>query len=57
VHHIFINCNKAHDSVKKDALINILTEFGIPKANKMCLSETYVRLRVGKHLSDSLMFL
>jgi hypothetical protein len=37
-------------------LYNILIEFGIPmkllKRIKMCLNETYCRIRVGKHLSD-----
>ena len=37
-------------------LYNILIEFGIPKKLvrliKMCLTETYSRVRVGKNLSD-----
>jgi len=37
-------------------LFNILIEFGIPmgvlELIKMCLTETYRRLRVGKNLSD-----
>ena len=37
-------------------LYNILIEFGIPmklvRLIKMCLTETYSRVRVGKHLSD-----
>jgi hypothetical protein len=37
-------------------LYNILVEFGIPikliRLMKMCLNETYSRVRVGKHLSD-----
>ena len=37
-------------------MYNILTEFGIPKKLvmliKMCLNETYSRVRVGKILSD-----
>jgi len=37
-------------------LYNILTEFVIPmklvSLIKMCLNETYSRVRVGKHLSD-----
>jgi len=37
-------------------LYNILIDFGIPmemvRLIKMCLNETYSRVRVGKHLSD-----
>jgi hypothetical protein len=40
-----------------EALYNILIEFGIPlklvRLIKMCLNETYSRVRVGKRLSDS----
>ena len=45
-----------HDSVRREVLCNILMEFGIPKKLirliKMCLTETYSRVRVGKNLSD-----
>jgi hypothetical protein len=38
-------------------LYNILIEFGIPmklvRLIKMCLNETYSKVRVGKHLSDN----
>jgi len=38
-------------------LYNILIEFGIPMnlvwLIKMCLNETYNRVRAGKHLSDT----
>jgi hypothetical protein len=38
-------------------LYDILIEFGIPvklvRLIKMCLNETYSRVRVGKHLSDT----
>jgi hypothetical protein len=35
-------------------LYNIFIEFDIPiKLVKMCLSETYSRVQVGKHLSDT----
>jgi hypothetical protein len=57
VHQIFINFKKAYDSVRREVLYNILIEFGIPmklvRLVKMCLNETYSRVRVGKHLSDT----
>ena len=55
VHQLFIHFKKAYDSVRKEALYNILIEFGIPKELvrliKMCLNETYSRVQLGKHLS------
>jgi hypothetical protein len=57
VHQLFIDFKKAYDSVRRAVLYNILIEFGIPvklvRLIKMCLSETYSRVRVGKHLSDT----
>jgi hypothetical protein len=48
---------KAYDSVRRWALYNIQSEFEITvkpvRIIKMCLSETYSRVRVGKHLSDT----
>jgi hypothetical protein len=48
---------KAYDSVRREVLYNILLEFGIPmklaRLIKMCLNETYSKVRIGKHLSDS----
>jgi hypothetical protein len=56
VHQLFIDFKKAYDSVRREVLYNILIEFGIPmkpvRLIKMCLSELYSRVRVGKHLSD-----
>ena len=56
VHQPFIDTKKAHDSVRREVLYNILIEFGVPKKLvrliKMCLTETYSRVRVGKNLSD-----
>jgi hypothetical protein len=56
VHQLFIDFNKVYDSVRRKALYNILVEFGIPKKLarliKMCLTETYNRVRVGKNLSE-----
>jgi len=56
VHQLFIDFKKAHDSVRRKALYNILIEFAIPKKLvrliQMCLTETYSRVRVGKNLSE-----
>ena len=56
VHQLFIDFKKAYDSVRREALYNILIEFGIPmklvRLIKMCLNETYSRVRVGNHLPD-----
>jgi hypothetical protein len=52
----FIDFKRAYDSVKRDVLYNILIESGIPmklvKLIKMCLTETYSRVQVGKNSSD-----
>jgi len=46
----------AYDSVRREGLYNIFIEFGIPmklvRLTKMCLTEKYSRVRVGKNLSD-----
>ena len=56
VHQLFADLKKAYDSVRREVLYNILLEFGIPKKLirliKMCLAETYSRVRVRKKLSD-----
>ena len=56
VHQLFIDFKIAYDSVRREALYNIFIEFGIPKKLvrliKMCLTETYSRVRVGKNLSE-----
>jgi hypothetical protein len=53
----FIDFKKAYDSVRIEVLYNILIEFGVPmklvRLIKMCLNETYGKVRIGKHLSDS----
>jgi hypothetical protein len=47
---------KAYDSVRREVFYNILLEFGVSKKLirliKMCLNETYSKVRVGKFLSD-----
>jgi hypothetical protein len=57
VHQLFIDFKKAYDSVKREVLYNIMLEFGIPKKLirliKICLNETYSKVRVGKLLSDT----
>ncbi|KAJ4443698.1 hypothetical protein ANN_05373 [Periplaneta americana] len=54
---LFIDFKKAYDSVKREVLYDILMEFGIPKKLvrliKMCVSETYSRVRIGQFLSDA----
>jgi hypothetical protein len=56
VHQLFLDFKKAYDSVRREALYNILIEFGIPKKLvrliKMCLTEKYSRVRLGKNLSE-----
>ena len=47
---------RAYDSIRREVLYSTLTEFGIPmklvRLIKLCLTETYSRVRVGKNLSD-----
>ena len=56
MHQCFIDFKKAYDSARREVLYNILIEFGIPMKlvtlTKMCLTEIYSRVWVGKHLSD-----
>jgi hypothetical protein len=56
VHQQFIDFKKVYDSVRRNVLYNILIEFEVPmkqvKLIKMCLNETYGKVRIGKDLSD-----
>jgi len=56
VHQFFIDFKKDYDSVRMDVLHNILSEFGnsmkLIRLIKMCLTETYSRVWVGKNLSN-----
>jgi hypothetical protein len=60
VHKLFIDFKKAYDSIRREALYNILIEFGIPRnlvgLIKMCLNETYTRVRIDKNLFDKFTF-
>jgi len=56
VHQLFIDFKKAYDSVRTEVLYNILIKSDIPmkmvRLIKMCLTETYSRVWVGKNLSN-----
>jgi len=56
VQQFFIDFKKAYDPVRRKVLYNILIEFGIPmklvRLTKICLTETYSRVQIGKNLSD-----
>ena len=56
MHQLFIDFKKAYDSFRREALYNTIIEFGIPmklvRLIKMCLTEMYSRVQVGKNLSD-----
>jgi hypothetical protein len=56
VHQLRIDFKTAYVSVKIEVLYNILLEFGISKKLvrliKMCLNDTYSKVRIGKFLSD-----
>ena len=51
-----IDLKKAYDSVRRAVLYNILIALGVAmklvRLIKMCLTETYSTIRVGKNLSD-----
>jgi sorting nexin-29 len=56
LHQIFIDFEKAHDSVRREVLYNILRERGEPvklvRLIKMCSNEVYTEVIIGKHFSD-----
>jgi hypothetical protein len=57
VHQLFVDIKKAYDSVRREVLYNILIEFLVPmkqvRLMKMCLDETYNKVHIVKHLSDT----
>jgi hypothetical protein len=57
VHRLFIDFEKVYDSVRSEVLYSILIEFGVPmklvRLIKTCLNETYSKVHIGKHFSDS----
>jgi len=54
---LFIDFKKVYVSVQREVLCNILIEFYIPmklvRLIKMCLNQTYSKVWVGRHLSDT----
>ena len=56
MHLLFVDFQKVYDSVRREVLYNILNEFDIPmkkvRVIKVCLSDTYSRIRVRKNLSE-----
>jgi hypothetical protein len=48
VYQLFIDFQRAYDSVRREVLYNILIEFGVPmklvRLIKMCLNETYSKI-------------
>jgi hypothetical protein len=61
VHHIFIDFYRSYNSFRREVLCNILTEFCIPmkpvRLIKMYLNETYGKVPIGKHVSDTFLLL
>jgi ribosomal protein L13E len=57
VHQLFIGIKKACDSVRREVLYSILKEFGAPlklvRLIKLCLNQSYSKVRIGKHFSDN----
>jgi hypothetical protein len=57
IYQLFIDFKKAYVSLRREVLYIILIEFGVPmkllRLIKTCLNETYSKVYIGKHLSDS----
>ena len=56
MHQLFRDFKESYNSVSREVLYNTLIQFGIPmelvRLIKMCLTETYSKVRLGKNLSD-----
>jgi hypothetical protein len=54
VYQLFVEFEKVYDSARREILYNILIEFGVPmkliRLIKMCLNETYNKVRIGNFL-------
>jgi hypothetical protein len=57
VHQLLLDFKKACDSIRREGLYNILTEFGVPmkltRLIKICSNGMYSKVRMGKYLSDN----
>jgi hypothetical protein len=53
----YIDFKNAYNLVRKELLCTIVIEFGVPmelvRLIKMCLNETFIKVRIGKYLSDT----
>ena len=56
MHQFIVDFKKAYGTVRREVLYNILVEFSIlmklVRLIKICLTDTYSRIWVGKNLSD-----
>jgi sorting nexin-29 len=58
LYQLFVDFKKAYDSVRKEVLYNILTDFGISvkliRLIEMRLKEVCSKFRIGKNVSDAI---
>jgi hypothetical protein len=52
IHQLLIDFKKAYNSVRREVMQNILV-----RLIKICLNETYSKVSIGKHLSDTVCLL
>jgi hypothetical protein len=57
ISYLYVFFKKSYDSVRREVLYNNLIECGVPMKQvrliKMCLNETYSKVRICKYLSDN----